>query len=77
MSNIKNLTGAELISILQKLGFEIIRIKGSHHILRHIDGRRTVVPVHKGETIGIGLLMKVLKDVEISKTEFIELINKK
>jgi len=70
MSNIKSYTGRELISILKKLGFQVIRIKGSHHYLNHSDGRATVIPVHSGEDIGIGLFMKILKDIDISKEEF-------
>ncbi len=69
MGNIHNLSGSELISILIKLGFEVVRIKGSHHFLQHSDGRTTTIPVHKGETIGIGLMMKILRDVEITKVE--------
>jgi predicted RNA binding protein YcfA (HicA-like mRNA interferase family) len=41
-------------------------VKGSHHFLRHPDGRCTVVPVHAGEVLGIGLLTKILKDAEIA-----------
>jgi len=59
------LTGKKLIGALRRLGFEVIRIKGSHHYLRHSDGRATVVPVHAGETIGRGLLAKILRDTEI------------
>jgi len=68
MGNFNNLSGKELISILKKLGFNLIRIKGSHHFLLHEDGRATV-PVHNNETIGIGLMMKILKDVDISRNE--------
>ena len=46
MSTSKAFSGKELIKILNKLGFEVIRIKGSHHFLKHIDGRTTVIPVH-------------------------------
>jgi predicted RNA binding protein YcfA (HicA-like mRNA interferase family) len=70
MSNFKTYTGKKVISILKKLGFAVIRIKGSHHYLQHEDGRATVVPVHSNEDIGIGLLLKILKDVEITKDEF-------
>ncbi len=58
------LRGRELIAILRQSGFEVVRIKGSHHFLRHPDGRATVIPVHAGEDIGIGLLGKILNDVE-------------
>jgi predicted RNA binding protein YcfA (HicA-like mRNA interferase family) len=44
--------GKDLISALQRAGFEVTRTKGSHHFLRHSDGRATTVPVHTGETIG-------------------------
>jgi predicted RNA binding protein YcfA (HicA-like mRNA interferase family) len=58
-------TGKQLIKILSGYGFEVSRIHGSHHFLKHPDGRRTVVPVHGSETIGPGLLNKILKDVAI------------
>lgn len=59
------LTGKQLINALLRHGFEVTRIKGSHHILKHPDGRQTVVPVHGSETIGPGLFNKILKDVEL------------
>ncbi|MEX2607659.1 MAG: type II toxin-antitoxin system HicA family toxin [Kiritimatiellia bacterium] len=64
------LTGREVIKVLRKSGFEIVRVRGSHHILRHSDGRATVVPVHRGETIGPGLFSKILKDVELTVSDF-------
>lgn len=59
---------------LGKTGFEVVRIKGSHHFLRHADGRTTVVPVHAGETVGPGLMSKVLRDTEITRDELIALL---
>ena len=52
MSRNPRVTGTELIGALGRAGFVIARIRGSHHFLRHEDGRRTVVPSHSGETIG-------------------------
>ncbi|MDP2989641.1 MAG: type II toxin-antitoxin system HicA family toxin [Kiritimatiellota bacterium] len=54
---------------LRRLGFDLIRIKGSHHFLRHPDGRCTVVPVHRGETIGRGLVAQILRDCEITRED--------
>ena len=59
---------------MRKVGFEVARVKGSHHILAHVDGRRTVVPVHSGETLGRGLLSQILRDCKLTKDEFGELI---
>ena len=69
MSTFPAVTGSEFIRALRQFGFEVIRIKGSHHFIRHTDGRGTVVPVHRGETIGTGLLAQILGDCEISKED--------
>jgi len=39
MSTLPALTGRQLIRALRKIGFEVFRTKGSHHFLRHPDGR--------------------------------------
>ena len=64
-----NITGAQLLKALGTFGFAVIRIRGSHHFVRHEDGRSTVVPVHRGETIGPGLLGKILRDCDLSKDD--------
>ena len=69
MSTFPSVTGAQLVKGLRKLGFEVIRIKGSHHFLQHSDGRCTVVPVHRGETLGRGLLAQILRDCDLSREE--------
>lgn len=66
MSPQRIFAGRELVKALAKLGFEVVRVRGSHHFVRHPDGRCTVIPVHRGETIGRGLLAQVLRDCEIS-----------
>jgi predicted RNA binding protein YcfA (HicA-like mRNA interferase family) len=67
-------TGSDLIRALRKAGFETVRVRGSHHFLRHDDGRATVVPVHSGETIGPGLLNKMLRDCALSADELDSLL---
>ena len=65
----------ELISILQRLGFQERPLKAtSHRRYVHPDGRRTTVPVHPGQDIGRGLLRKILKDIELSPEEFKKLL---
>jgi len=56
MTRLPGVTGKQVIAALNRMGFQEIRIRGSHHYMRHSDGRATVVPVHAGETIGRGLL---------------------
>jgi len=74
VARLLRLRGKELIKALGRIGFEIHRIKGSHHFLKHSDGRCTVVPVHSGEIIGPGLLSKILRDCEITKEDLEKLV---
>lgn len=61
-----------LIKFLNELGFSEVRQKGSHRFFRHPDGRTCVVPYHKGEDLGRGILRKILNDIEVSKEEFLK-----
>lgn len=64
----------ELIRALEKAGFRLIRQKGSHMRMKHSDGRVVTVPVHPGRDIGRGLLRKVLRDAELTREEFMALL---
>ncbi|HEY3169485.1 MAG TPA: type II toxin-antitoxin system HicA family toxin [Thermoanaerobaculia bacterium] len=59
MTALPRVTGKQLIAALGKLGFNVIRTRGSRHFVRHPDGRATVVPLHSGETIGPGLVSRI------------------
>jgi len=64
------ISGKKLCKILERLGFEKIYGKGSHIRFKHHDGRRTVIPVHGNEDLGKGLLLKILRQVDLSKEEY-------
>jgi len=71
------LSGKELIKVLQKNGFDVIRINGSHHRLKHTDGRVTTVPVHGNDDLPRGLLRKIIReDLKIELAEFNKLSKK-
>jgi len=70
MPKLSPIRGKDLIRILEKLGFEKVHQKGSHVRMRHKDGRRTSVPIHSGEKVGVGLLRKILRDINLSPDEF-------
>ncbi|MHB0980545.1 MAG: type II toxin-antitoxin system HicA family toxin [Thermoleophilia bacterium] len=69
MTKLPRPSGRDLATARGRLGFLVVRIRGSHHFLRHPDGRATVVPVHAGETIGPGLMHKVLQDCELTRED--------
>ena len=74
MKKLQPLSGIRLIRALKRLGFEVVRTKGSHYFLRHPDGRCTVVPVHRGETLGRGILAQILRDCEITPDQLHDVI---
>jgi predicted RNA binding protein YcfA (HicA-like mRNA interferase family) len=66
--------GAQVVKALEKAGFVVARINGSHHIMRHADGRRTTVPVHQGRDIRPGTLRAILRDIGLSPEDLKELL---
>ena len=74
MTRLPSLTGEQVVKALGKAGFQILRQKGSHVYLIHPDGRATVVPVHKGESLGRGILRTIIKDTDLSRADFLELL---
>ena len=75
MPKIPIISGKKLIKILVKNGFIIIRQKGSHVFIESLEkSNSTVVPLHKNEDLGKGLLKSILNDLNISVTELIEML---
>ena len=74
MTKLPKISGKELCKTLEKLGFEKIFGKGSHVRFKHLDGRRTVVPVHGNEELGPGLLLAILKQIGFSREDFDKLL---
>jgi predicted RNA binding protein YcfA (HicA-like mRNA interferase family) len=67
MAKLPRLKASKLMLALRKAGFRVERIRGSHQFLLHADGRATGVPVHCGEWIGPGRLVKFLRDCELRR----------
>jgi predicted RNA binding protein YcfA (HicA-like mRNA interferase family) len=74
MTKSPRVTGEEMTRALDHTGFAVVRVRGSHEILRHSDGRVTVIPTHAGETIGPGLLSMILHDCELTRDKFARLL---
>lgn len=74
MTRLPTLTGDEIAKALIKAGSKVIHQRGSHVKLTHPDNRTVIIPVHRGESIGKGLMSKILKDVDMGKEEFISLL---
>jgi predicted RNA binding protein YcfA (HicA-like mRNA interferase family) len=46
-SKLRTLTARKLIKALERDGFQLVRVEGSHHRYRHPDGRRVTVSFHR------------------------------
>ncbi|NVM54002.1 MAG: type II toxin-antitoxin system HicA family toxin [Candidatus Helarchaeota archaeon] len=69
MPKLPALTPKKIIKILEKKGYILDRIKGSHHIYYHPESKkRVVVPVHKKE-LPKGTLLEILKQAGIEKSD--------
>lgn len=73
--SLKPIQADRLIKILIHVGFVPLRQRGSHVILRNKDGKLIVVPVHRGEKIGRGLLLRIIKESGLTRERFLELLN--
>lgn len=71
MGNVPVLKPGEVCRTLEKLGFAMIRQRGSHAQYRHADGRGTTVPLHKGRDIAPPLLRQIARDIGLTPEEFI------
>ncbi len=65
------LKSSEVAVILRKLGFDVVRQRGSHLQFRDPRGRCTTVPVHKGRDSSPPLLRQIAKDIGMTLEEFL------
>ncbi|MEK7725350.1 MAG: type II toxin-antitoxin system HicA family toxin [Acidobacteriota bacterium] len=67
----KSVSGKDLAKLLEKKGWSLLRVQGSHHIYGKVGSEvRLSVPIHKNQSLKIGLLKHLLKLAEISENEF-------
>ncbi|TAM75237.1 type II toxin-antitoxin system HicA family toxin [bacterium] len=59
-------SGKDVVRALKRVGFVVSRIVGSHHVMRHTDGRTTTVPVHSQDALPTGTLANILKNAGLT-----------
>lgn len=69
--SLPHVSGAEAVRALQKLGFVVLRQKGSHVMMRR-GAVGCVVPQHS--ELKIGTLSGILKQAGVSADEFMQLL---
>ena len=75
MSRLPAITGREAIRAFEKAGFTVVRVRGSHHILKKERFRYSLsIPVHKGKMVSKGLLRGQIKLAGLTEAEFADLL---
>ena len=74
MPKLRRLNGLDLVRIFEQFGFVVIRVRGSHHVMRRstkvlrVDGTsyqetQTInIPVHGAKSLGSGLLKRIYRE---------------
>ena len=63
-NKLRKLRGREVIAILEKFGFEVARIRGSHYVMRRMIDEQTqtiIVPVHARKPLTPGTLKGIYR----------------
>jgi len=65
---LKSISGKEFAKLLEKKGWELNRVKGSHHVyMKEGNPARISVPIHGNKALKTGLLKHFLKIAEIDE----------
>ncbi len=70
---LRNIRAQRAIRAFRRLGYETVRIRGSHHILRRPNGGMIVLPIHGG-TLKVGILLDAIERAGLTPEEFEELL---
>lgn len=66
----KQTSGKQLASAVQKKGWSLARVKGSHHIFIKPGHReRIVIPIHGNQPLKIGLLRSLMRIADLREEE--------
>ena len=67
-------TAAQIIRVLETIGFFLARQKGSHRIYKNAEGKRVTVPFHAGKTLHPKLVKSILGSAGITVDELVRLL---
>jgi len=75
MTRLPALTARRVIQALERAGFHVARIKGSHHLLKHADNPRlrVTVPYHRGD-LDARTLRSIIEQAGLGIEEFVKLL---
>ncbi len=69
MGKLPRVTGKEMIRFLEKQGFMLRRVRGSHHLMTK-GPLHVAVPIHDNSELRIGTLGNILRQATMKSEEF-------
>ena len=73
-SQFPRVTAREIISVVERLGFVLVRQSGSHKIYKNAAGRRVTVPFHGAKILHPKVLKRILTDANLTVERLLELL---
>ena len=71
MNRLPRVSDSEVVAALRRGGFELLRVRGSHHYLRMpLVSGLVVVPVHGNRIIPVGTPRSIVRQSSMSDDEF-------
>lgn len=66
MTRLPRLTAQDVMRVIERKGFVLVRQSGSHKIFRNSEGTRITLPFHSGKILHPKLLKSILEDAGLS-----------
>ena len=75
MPRLPRVTGPELIRAFERAGYTVARTRGSHWILKNLDGKRVVIPHHATKVLPPGTVANILREAGLTRDELIDILS--
>ena len=76
MSSLPSINGHEAVDAFSKIGFVVVRVEGSHHVMKKPGHKYLLsVPIHGSKSVKRGTLRGLIRASGISVEEFVALLD--
>ena len=75
MSKLPLISGDKAVKCFERLGYEVVRQRGSHIRLHHnFDKSKHPLTIPRHKVLGKGLLRKLIRDAEITPEDLLRIL---
>ena len=75
MTRLPRVSGKQVAEALERNGFALSHVRGSHHYLRKSDGSGlVVVPVHGNRDLPTGTLRSILRQADLDAEDLVRFL---